>query len=101
MAAIINNIEMLGISKRFGSLVSLEDVDITIKPGRIHALLGQGEAGKTTLMKILAGIYKPDAGSMRIDKEIYKPSNPNVARKKGIFITLPLIEELTVSENIF
>ena len=57
-------IEMKNITKRFGKVVANEDVNLTLYPGEIHALLGENGAGKSTLMNILTGIYKPNAGEI-------------------------------------
>ena len=104
MAPIFETVEMHGISKRFNSLVALEDVDIFVKSGQVHALLGEKYSGKSTLMKILAGILKPDAGSMRINGSIYAPENPKLARMQKIELVSDdscLAFDLSVTENIF
>ncbi len=57
-------IEIRGLTKRFLSTLALDGVDLTIMPGEIHALVGENGAGKSTLIKILAGLYQPDAGEI-------------------------------------
>ena len=57
-------VEMINISKSFGSIKANEDVNLTIYEGEVHALLGENGAGKSTLMNMLSGIYRPDSGSI-------------------------------------
>ena len=56
-------VEMRGITKRFGSMLALENVDLTVEEGTLHAVVGENGAGKTTLMNILYGLLAPDAAS--------------------------------------
>src|SRR5690349_13056441 len=60
-------LELRGISKRFGSVEALSAVDLTLKPGQVHALAGENGAGKSTLVKVIAGIHKLDAGQILMD----------------------------------
>ena len=95
---------MRGISKRFGPVQALSEVDLTVARGRVHALVGENGAGKSTLMKILAGIYKPDAGSIEIAGSTYEFAEPQQAIEAGIsmiYQELDLAEHLTVAENVF
>ena len=57
---------MRGIGKQFPGVLALADVDLTLEPGRVHALMGENGAGKSTLIKILAGVYQKDSGTIRI-----------------------------------
>ena len=59
-------LEMVGIGKRFPGVLALENVDLTLEPGKVHALMGENGAGKSTLIKIMAGVYQKDAGTIRI-----------------------------------
>jgi len=96
-------LRMQGICKRFGATVALDDVDITVAPGSVLALVGENGAGKSTLMKVLSGAIKADAGQMWLDGKAYKPANPLDARRAGvamIYQELSLAPHLTVQENI-
>ncbi len=68
---------MRGIGKRFPGVVALDGVDLTLQPGRVHALMGENGAGKSTLIKILAGVYGKDAGTIRARR----PRGPSSARR--------------------
>ena len=96
-------LQMEGIHKYFGATVALENVDFTVVPGEVHALVGENGAGKSTLMKILSGACQADKGQMFLSGESYKPRNPIDSRKSGvemIYQELSLAPHLTVEENI-
>ncbi len=102
----MNNItlELKNITKRFGGITALNKVNMSLKKGDIHALVGENGAGKSTLIKILTGVHKNDAGNIILDGSTINLKNPIDARKKGIvaiYQELSLIEELTVGQNIF
>lgn len=92
-----------GITKRFGSVEALTEVDFSLEPGEIHALLGENGAGKTTLMRIAFGLIRPDAGSISIAGTTTFLRNPTDARRNGIgmvhqhFTSIPAF---TVAENV-
>jgi len=91
------------ISKHFGATRALDGVTLAIRPGRVHALVGENGAGKSTLMHVLAGGLSADAGQMTIGGEPYRPAGPLAAREAGIALIhqeLSLCEHLTVAENI-
>ena len=77
-------VQMKGIKKAFGKNRVLEGVDVTVKAGQVHALMGENGAGKSTLMNILTGLYKRDAGQILIDGEETYYENPLDAEKHGI-----------------
>jgi len=92
-----------GITRRFGSVEALAEVDFSLEPGEIHALLGENGAGKTTLMSIAFGLLRPDAGSISISGTTTSLRNPTDARRHGIgmvhqhFTSIPAF---TVAENV-
>jgi ribose transport system ATP-binding protein len=94
---------MTGIAKRFGSTQALRGVDLELRPGEIHALVGENGAGKSTLVKVLSGALAPDAGHMEVDGNPYRPSGPQEARRRGvamIYQELTLAPHLSVEANV-
>lgn len=92
-----------GIVKRFGSFAANDEIDLEIRAGEIHALLGENGAGKSTLMKILYGLLEPTEGVVTHRGDIVRLANPEAARALGIgmvFQHFSLCENLTVAENI-
>ncbi|GJD35163.1 ABC transporter ATP-binding protein [Methylobacterium aerolatum] len=92
-----------GIVKRFGAFTANDHVDLEIRGGEIHALLGENGAGKSTLMKILYGLLEPTEGVVTHRGEVVRLANPEAARRLGIgmvFQHFSLCENLTVAENI-
>lgn len=92
-----------GVSKRFGSTQALADVSFRLEQGEALAVIGENGAGKSTIMKILAGAYRPDAGSMSVNGESYSPSSTAQARRRGIamiFQELNLAPDLSIEDNI-
>jgi len=97
-------VEMTDITKSFGGVHALRDVSFKVRPGEIHALVGENGAGKSTLMKILSGAYQKDAGNIKIDGKEVNITNPHMGRKSGIAIIyqeFALAPDLTVAENIY
>ena len=95
---------MVNISKRFGGIHALNGVSFAVRPGEVHALLGENGAGKSTLMKILSGAYGRDAGEIRVGGKKVEISSPRVSRDLGISVIyqeLVLAPHLSVAENIF
>src|SRR5678815_1746566 len=91
------------IHKSFGPTVALDGVDLELRQGEVHALIGENGAGKSTLMNVVAGALKPDEGHMQIDGQTYSPASPLDARTHGIALIhqeLSLCPHLTVAENV-
>ena len=94
---------MSGISKRFAATQALSDVSLSVAPGEVHALVGENGAGKSTLMKLLSGVYRPDAGRMTLASHPYAPVNPAAAIGRGvamIYQELNLAPHLSIEDNI-
>ena len=98
-------VRMTGVSKSFGGIRALNNVDLSFHKGQIHALLGGNGAGKSTLLKILNGVYTPDAGSkIEVGGVLLTENTPEAARKAGIamiFQEMSLVPTLSVAQNIF
>ena len=97
-------IEMRGITKRFGDVVANENVNLSLYPGEIHALLGENGAGKSTLMNILTGIYRPNSGEIYFKGKKVSIKSPKQAVDMGIGMVhqhFRLIPPLSVAENVF
>src|SRR3954451_1352034 len=98
-------LQMQNVSKTFPGVKALRNVQLTIYPGEVHALMGENGAGKSTLMKILSGAYTPDSGAeIAIDGKPVHINSPLAAKAHGIAIIyqeLALAPNLTVAENIY
>ncbi|MGB3185980.1 MAG: ABC transporter ATP-binding protein [Ornithinimicrobium sp.] len=96
-------LELRGITKRFGSLVANDSIDVTVEPGEIHALLGENGAGKSTLMNVLYGLYEPDEGQILLDDTPVDFDGPGDAVAAGIGMVhqhFMLIPVFTVAESV-
>jgi simple sugar transport system ATP-binding protein len=92
------------VTKRFGPVVALRDISLTLRRGEVLGLLGDNGAGKSTLMKIICGFEKPDSGQMFLNGEPYEPHSVDHARSLGIdtvYQDLALIDQLAVYQNMF
>lgn len=96
-------IELTGMRKAFPGVLATDEVDLKIRPGEVHALLGENGAGKSTLVKMIYGILKPDAGEIKFNGKAVNIKNPAHARELGVamvFQHFSLFDSLTVVENI-
>ena len=92
-----------GITRRFGSVLALDDASLLVRPGTVHAVLGENGAGKTTLMRVAFGLLRPDAGTIRLRGDIRTIPSPAVALSLGIGMVhqhFTLVPAMTVAENV-
>jgi len=97
-------LEATGLSKTFGVVEVLKEINISVRPGEVHAIIGENGAGKSTLMKILAGNQPPTRGEMRMGGEVVAFSGPVDAEHRGIVLVhqeILLAPDLTVAQNIY
>ena len=96
-------IEMKNISKSFGTLKANDNINLSVRHGEVHALLGENGAGKSTLMNMLSGIYTPDSGIIKINGEEVHFSSPKESIRMGIGMIhqhFKLVDVMTAKENI-
>ena len=96
-------LELTGISKQYPGVKANDGIALKVKPGEIHAVLGENGAGKSTLMKIIYGAVQPDEGSLRWNGELVRVKSPAQARRLGISMVyqhFSLFETLTAAENV-
>lgn len=99
-----NILEIEHLTKRYPGVVALNDVTMSIEQGKIHALMGENGAGKSTMIKAIAGAIQPEEGTITIEGVKYDKLTPSVARKAGIGVIYQefnLVPSLSVAENIF
>jgi ABC-type sugar transport system ATPase subunit len=97
-------IECRGLSKEFGHVQALSEIDLDVYEGQVLAIVGDNGAGKSTLMKILSGVHQPDRGNLKIGGEPIRIADPRQARKLGIatvFQNLALVDQRDVAANLF
>ena len=96
-------LEIRGLSKNFPGVKALQDVDLVVRRGEVHALMGENGAGKSTLIKVLTGVYPRDAGSIRLNGVEIDPHSPKAAEALGVstvYQEVNLIPHRSVAENI-
>ncbi|MEH2254610.1 ABC transporter ATP-binding protein [Nostoc sp.] len=99
----MNYLRLKNITKRFGSFIANDNINLSVASGTIHGILGENGAGKSTLMNIISGLYQPDAGQIYLQEQPIKIPSPNEAIKLGIGMIhqhFMLVPQLTVTENI-
>lgn len=97
-------LEAKGIKKRFGGVIALKNGNLSCEAGRITGLIGSNGSGKSTISKIITGVYKADDGEVYLDGKLCKFRTPNEANAAGIamaFQNLSLVEDLSVWQNIY
>src|SRR5690606_8373373 len=93
-----------GLIKSFGHITALSNIDLHLRSGEVHALLGENGAGKSTLINLIVGTFEPSAGELTVNGKTYNKMNPALARQLGIasvFQEFSLVPDLTVLENLF
>src|SRR5262244_1550153 len=96
-------LELRNITKRFGAVLANDKVNIVVKPGTIHAIVGENGAGKSTAMRIAYGFYKPDSGEILVDGKVQHIESPHDAIALGIGMVhqhFMLVDTMSVAENI-
>src|SRR5215218_10170223 len=100
----IPRLAITGARKQFPGVLALDGVSLSLAPGEVLAVVGENGAGKSTLMKIVAGLYTPDAGAVRLDGQPIRFGTPGEAIAAGVSLIhqeLNLAENLTVTDNLF
>jgi len=96
-------IKLTGIYKSFAGVQALQNVDFTIREGEVRCLAGENGSGKSTLIKVIAGFYEPDSGSIEINGKTFEKLTPKQAIREGVQIIyqdFAVFPNLTVAENI-
>ena len=96
-------LEISGLSKRFGSLLALDNISLNVAEKEVHCLLGENGAGKSTLCNLVFGVYQPDAGSLALGGKLFSPKSPADALRQGIAMVhqhFSLVPTMTVIENL-
>ena len=97
-------LQMKGVQKRFGGAIALRGTDLSIRAGEIHALLGENGAGKSTMLKILAGVHENDGGTISLGDKPFTTGSPQASIEQGIAVIYQepsLFLDLTLAENVF
>ena len=98
------SLDAVGIVKRYAIVSVFEGVDCSLRPGRIHTVIGENGAGKSTLFKIMSGLVRPTNGALKLDGEPITLGSPRIAHHRGIYLVPQepaLMAELSVAETMF
>lgn len=96
-------LEIRGVSKRYGETVALSDASIAFRPGTIHTILGENGSGKSTMVKLLSGIVRPDSGAILVDGRAFSGGTPSAFQAAGfatVFQEVLIAPDRTVIDNI-
>ena len=97
-------VRMVGVSKNFGGVRALSEVNLEVRAGEIHALLGGNGAGKSTILKILRGVFAPTSGVIEVNGVTLSAHTPDESKRAGIamiFQEMSLVPTLNVAQNVF
>ena len=97
-------VELTGVTKRFPGVVALKNMELSIRAGEVHGLVGENGAGKSTLIKIMTGVHTPDEGSIRLGGQSVRITSPADAMAAGIacvYQELNIVRELSLTDNMF
>ncbi|MBF9066947.1 sugar ABC transporter ATP-binding protein [Streptacidiphilus fuscans] len=97
-------LEVAGVDKSFAGVRALHGVDFAVRPGEVHALIGENGAGKSTLIKVMTGVYRPDAGQVRlagVEREFHNPLEAQAAGISTIYQEVNLVPMMSVARNLF
>ena len=100
----VGSLVATGLTKAFGGVTVVRDVDVEVRPGEVLCLLGENGAGKSTVAKMLSGVVRPDSGEMTIGGEPYAPTSPAAAINAGVGLIhqeTNLVRDLSIAENVF
>src|SRR3954469_3938799 len=92
-----------GIAKSFAGVHALKGVSFDLRPGEVHALVGENGAGKSTLIKVITGAHRPDSGTLEINRQTITDNDPTRSKSLGVAVIYQqpaLFPDLTVAENI-
>src|SRR3954469_21608938 len=99
-----NVLDIVGVSKQFTGVRALRDVSMGLRPGEVHALVGENGAGKSTLIKVMTGVHQPDGGALHYLDRVVRFPRPRDAQAAGIsaiYQEINLVPQLSVARNLY